>query len=64
MPKEMERKLKAQARAKGFSGERANAYVYGTMRKTGWKPSHQRGTGGAGASPCKMMKREGGMHET
>ena len=38
MPKALERKLKAKARKKGFKGKRANAYVYGTMRKTGWKP--------------------------
>ena len=38
----MERKLKAQARAKGFGKERTGAYVYGTMRKTGWTPSHQK----------------------
>ena len=25
--------------------------------------SHERGIGGAGSSPCKIMKREGGMHE-
>ena len=23
--------------------------------------THKRGTGGAGSSPCKIMKREGGM---
>lgn len=38
MPKALERKLKAQARRKGFSKERANAYTYGTLRRTGWKP--------------------------
>lgn len=38
MPKALERKLKAEARKKGFKGKRANAYVYGTLRKTGWKP--------------------------
>jgi hypothetical protein len=42
MPKAMERKLKRQARKKGLKGKRANASVYGTMRKTGWKPSTQR----------------------
>lgn len=42
MPKEMERKLRAEARKKGFTGERADAYVYGTMRKTGWVPSTQK----------------------
>jgi len=38
MPKAMERKLKATAKKKGLKGARAAAYVYGTMRKTGWKP--------------------------
>lgn len=42
MPKEMERKLKAQAKKKGFSKERTARYVYGTMRKTGWVPSTQK----------------------
>ena len=39
MPKAMERKLKKEAAKKGLTGKRADAYVYGTMRKTGWKPS-------------------------
>lgn len=38
----MERKLKAQAKKKGYKGKRAAAYVYGTLRKTGWKPSKGR----------------------
>lgn len=38
MPKAMERKLKTEAKAKGLSGKRAGAYIYGTMRKTGWTP--------------------------
>jgi hypothetical protein len=42
MPKEMEKKLKAEAKKKGLKGERADAYVYGTMRKTGWVPSAQK----------------------
>lgn len=42
MPKKMERELKAQARKKGLKGKRADAYVYGTMRKTGWKPSQEK----------------------
>ena len=42
MPKEMERELKAEARRKGLTGDRANAYVYGTMRKTGWKPEREK----------------------
>lgn len=62
MPKEMERALKKEAHKKGLTGERADAYIYGTMRKTGWTP-HKRGTGGGGGSPCKIEKREGGMTE-
>ena len=42
MPKKLERELKREAHKKGLSGERADAYIYGTMRKTGWKPSRER----------------------
>ena len=38
MPKRLERRLKKEVKKKGLKGERANAYVYGTMRKLGWKP--------------------------
>jgi len=38
MPKALERKLKRQARKKGLTGKRAGKYIYGTLRKTGWKP--------------------------
>jgi hypothetical protein len=39
LPKKLEQKLRKEANAKGLEGEHADAYVYGTMRKTGWKPS-------------------------
>lgn len=42
MPKELERKLKAEARRKGLKGKKADAYVYGTLRKTGWRPKGER----------------------
>ena len=42
MPEAMERALKAEAKRKGLSKQRAGAYVYGTMRKTGWKPSREK----------------------
>ena len=38
MPKEIERKLKKEAEKKGLGKKRMGAYVYGTMRKMGWKP--------------------------
>lgn len=42
MPKELEARLRKEAKKKGFGVERANAYVFGTLRKTGWKPSRER----------------------
>ena len=42
MPKAMEQSLKAQAQKKGMGKKKANAYVYGTMRKTGWKSQTKR----------------------
>jgi len=41
MPVKLERKLKRQA-AKDPSIEDKDAYVYGTLRKTGWKPKRER----------------------
>jgi hypothetical protein len=38
MPKALEERLKREGRKKGLKGERLRAYVYGTMRKAGWKP--------------------------
>lgn len=42
MPKAMEEALKREARKKGLSKERTGAYVYGTMRKQGWKPEREK----------------------
>jgi len=42
MPKKLEEKLKRQAKKKGLKGKRKKAYVYGTLRKTGWKPSRKK----------------------
>ena len=38
MPKALERKLKRRVARKDWSEKRKDAYVYGTMRKTGWVP--------------------------
>ena len=40
MSKEMERKLKATAKKRGYGKERSDAYTYGALRKMGWKPNH------------------------
>lgn len=42
MPKAKEKKLKRQAEEKGLSGKRKDAYVYGTLRKMGWKPKREK----------------------
>lgn len=44
MPKEMERKLKVAAREKfhSITSPQARAYIYGTMRSTGWTPSREK----------------------
>jgi len=43
MPKELERKLKAEARKKfPKDKKRQDRYVYGALRSTGWKPSTQK----------------------
>ena len=39
MPEMMEKELKKEVASKDWSEEKKNAYIYGTMRKTGWKPS-------------------------
>ena len=38
MPIKLKQKLKQQVRNKQWGKEKKNAYVYGTLRKTGWKP--------------------------
>ena len=42
MPKKLERKLKKKAKAKGLGKKRMGAYVYGALRKTGWKPKGEK----------------------
>ena len=42
MPKEMHDKLKKQAEKKGLTGQRKQAYIFGTMRRTGWKPKREK----------------------
>lgn len=54
MPEELEQELKAKAKRKGFTGKRANRYVYGTLRKTGWTPSHQKAGPNLKSSPQQL----------
>jgi len=41
MPKALEMKLEREADTKGLTGKRKNAYIYGTLRGTGWKPKRE-----------------------
>lgn len=45
MPAELEQKLRAEAAKNNLTGEKADAYVFGTLRKTGWKPEREKHTG-------------------
>lgn len=41
MPKALENRLEREADTKGLTGKRKDAYIYGTMRKTGWRPKRE-----------------------
>lgn len=41
MPKKLEAKLKREAKRKGLGKKRTGAYVYGTLRRLGWKPKRR-----------------------
>ena len=45
MPKKLEQQLQRKAKSLGMSGERADKYVYGTLRKTGWTPEREKKSG-------------------
>jgi hypothetical protein len=42
MPEMLEKKLRAEAKKKGLTGERADAFVYGIMRRRGFKPQGEK----------------------
>ena len=42
MPKALEEALMRVAKKKGLTGKRFNAFLYGSMRNTGWKPSREK----------------------
>lgn len=42
MPKKMEKALKKKANEKGLKGDRAGAYVYGTMEKMSKKKGNRK----------------------
>jgi hypothetical protein len=42
MPKALEAKLKRTAARRRYGRRRTAAYVYGTLRKLGWRPQRSR----------------------
>ena len=56
MPEELEKDLKRQIASKNWSEDRKNAYIYGTLRKTGWKPSTQKAFRGGLVTSPKLAK--------
>jgi hypothetical protein len=42
MPNKLERKLRRYARRKGMNRSQTAKYVWGTMRRLGWKPKRKR----------------------
>lgn len=53
MPKELHDRLEKEANKKGLKGKRRAAYIYGTMRETGWKPERERK-----GNPTSTMRAE------
>lgn len=42
MPAKLERKLRRTARRRGYSARQTARYVYGALRRMGWRPKHER----------------------
>jgi len=42
MPKALEKALMKKAKKMGLIKKKKDAYVFGTLRKTGWKPSREK----------------------
>jgi len=69
MPKAMEEALKRRAAAKGYNKKRTGAFVYGTMRKAGWKPGENNRSEKAPSTPVRRGRNpnpgtpRGSIHE-
>jgi len=42
MPEKVKAKLKRSGKKKGFVGKKLDKYVYGGLRKLGWKPKREK----------------------
>lgn len=52
MPAALERKLKREVSDKDWSEKKKDAYIYGTLRKTGWKPNREKKM----SNPSKLIR--------
>ncbi len=50
------------AMKKQYGSEKGEQVFYESQNKGTISGTHKRGTGGGGGSPCKVVKREGGMY--
>tara|TARA_R100000655_G_scaffold91884_2_gene132846 strand:- start:373 stop:507 length:135 start_codon:yes stop_codon:yes gene_type:complete len=42
MPAKQKKALTKAAKKRGLKGAKRDAFIYGTMRKTGWKPAKRK----------------------
>jgi hypothetical protein len=56
MPEFLERRLEKQAVKKGYSGDRKDAYVYGTMNKLGYMHGNKETAKGKAAEKKHELK--------
>ena len=61
MPKELEERLEKQARKKHMKGKGKNAYVYGTLRRSGWRPGREMDNSSRGSTPFNESEIEQGF---
>lgn len=58
MPKAMELALLREAKKRGMSKERTGAFVYGTMRKKGWKPNSDKSIRMKAVAKMRAMRKK------
>lgn len=54
----MEEALLKIARKRGYGKKRTSAYVYGTLRKTGWRPKKHRITDADKRKAARLIARK------
>jgi hypothetical protein len=57
MPKAQEAALGRVADQKGFTGERRNAFIYGSLRRRGWRPKREKHTAADAAQALARRRK-------